>query len=62
MRIGYVLDPEMRRMSRPVPEDLLYQLPPCPRHYRYIEIGDHILLVDRRYRVHDLIHLELNFR
>lgn len=61
MRVGYVLDPDMRRMSRPVPEDLMYQLPPCPRHYRYVVIGGHICLVDRGYRVHDVIHLELNF-
>jgi hypothetical protein len=60
MRIGYVLDPDMRRMARPVPEDLLYQLPPCPRHYRYVVIGGHVCLVDGGYRIHDVIHMELN--
>jgi Ni/Co efflux regulator RcnB len=62
LRVGFVLGPDMRRMAYPVPDDLLYQLPPCPRHYRYVAIGGHICLVDRGYRVHDLIHLEINFR
>ncbi|HLY63444.1 MAG TPA: hypothetical protein VKV95_22105 [Terriglobia bacterium] len=60
MRVGYVLDPEMRRMARPVPQDLLYQLQPPPRHYRYVVIGGHVCLVDEGYRIHDVIHLEAN--
>lgn len=62
LRVGFVLGPDMRRMAYPVPEDLLYELPPCPRHYRYVVIGGQICLVDGGYRVHDLIHLEINFR
>ncbi|HEV2348468.1 MAG TPA: hypothetical protein VG028_01345 [Terriglobia bacterium] len=62
LRVGYVLDPDMRRMCRPVPYDLLQELPPCPRRYRYVVIGGHICLLDRGYRVHDVIHLEVNFR
>lgn len=62
LRVGFVLGPDMRRMAYRVPDDLLYELPPCPRHYRYVVIGGHICLVDRGYRVHDLIHLEINFR
>jgi hypothetical protein len=62
LRIGFVLDRDMRRMSYPVPEDLMHELPPCPRHYRYVVIGGHICLVDGGYRVQDLIHLEVNFR
>lgn len=62
LRVGFVLDRDMRRRAYPVPDDLLYELPPCPPHYRYVVIGGHVCLVDRGYRVHDLIHLEFNVR
>lgn len=62
MRIGYVLDPEMRRMARPIPGDLRYRLAPPPPHYRYVVIGGHVCLVDEGYRIHDVIHMELNLR
>jgi hypothetical protein len=29
--------------------------------YRYVFIGGHACLIDSRYRVHDVIHFELNF-
>ena len=58
---GYVLDPDMRRLSRPAPPDLTRGLGPAPRGYRYVVIGGHVVLVDNGYRVHDAIHLELNF-
>jgi Ni/Co efflux regulator RcnB len=58
---GYVLDPDMRRLSRPAPRDLTRGLGPAPRGYRYIVVGGHVVLVDNGYRVHDAIHLELNF-
>jgi Ni/Co efflux regulator RcnB len=59
IREGYVLTPEMRAGIRPVPRDL--RLPPPPPGYRYVMIGDHIVLVDRGYRIHDVLHFELNF-
>jgi Ni/Co efflux regulator RcnB len=58
---GYMLDPDMRRMSHPAPRDLIRGLGPAPRGYRYIVVGGHVVLVDNEYRVHDAIHLELNF-
>lgn len=60
LRDGYVLDPDMRRMCRPVPEDLAYRLPPPPRDCRYVVIGGHLCLIDRDYRIQDVIHFELN--
>jgi len=57
---GYVLDEDMRRMSRPAPDELTRGLGRAPRGYRYIVIGGHVVLVDSGYRVHDAIHLELN--
>lgn len=58
---GYVLDPDMRRLSRPAPYEMTRSLGPAPRGYRYVVIGGHVVLIDNGYRVHDAIHLELNF-
>jgi hypothetical protein len=58
---GYVLDPDMRRMSRPAPRAMIRGFGVAPRGYRYIIIGGHVLLIDSGYRVHDTIRLELNF-
>jgi hypothetical protein len=57
---GFVLTPEMRRAWRPVPHELLVRLGPCPPGYRYVVIGDHVVLVDSGWRIHDVLHLELN--
>ena len=61
LQVGIVLDRDMRHRIRPVPEELLERLPPCPRHYRYVIIGDHICLIDDGFHVSDVIHFELNF-
>jgi len=61
LRPGYVLDPDMRRMSRPAPYAMIRGLGGAPRGYRYIIIGGHVVLVDSGYRVHDTIRFELNF-
>jgi Ni/Co efflux regulator RcnB len=61
LRPGYVLDNDMRRMSRPAPSDLTRGLGRAPRGYRYIIIGGHVVLVDNGYRVHDSIHLHISF-
>ncbi|MGD0694635.1 MAG: hypothetical protein ABSB82_07240 [Terriglobia bacterium] len=57
---GYVLDADMRRMSRPAPDDMTRGLGRPPRGYRYIVIGGHVILVDSGYRVHDAIHLHIS--
>ena len=61
LRDGYVLDGEMRRRMYPVPADYYRRLPPPPRGYRYVFIGGHAVLIDGGYRVHDVMHFELNF-
>jgi hypothetical protein len=58
---GFVLTPEMRRAFRPGPPDLYRQFPPPPAGYCYVVIGDHVCLVNRSYRIHDVLHFELNF-
>jgi hypothetical protein len=57
---GYVLDDDMRRMSRPAPIEMTRGFGPAPRGYRYVVIGPHVVLIDSGYRVHDAIHFEIN--
>ena len=57
---GYVLDDDMRRMSRPAPIEMMRGFGPAPRGYRYVVIGGHVVLIDSGYRVHDAIHFEVN--
>lgn len=58
---GFVFTPEMRRGYRPVPHDLMVRLGPVPHGYRYVVIGDHVVLVDDGWRIHDVLHFEANF-
>ena len=57
---GYVLDNDMRGMSRPAPPEMTRGLGPAPRGYSYVVIGGHMVLIDGGYRVHDAIHLHIN--
>ncbi|MGH9520844.1 MAG: hypothetical protein ACRD2D_14390 [Terriglobales bacterium] len=61
LRVGVVLQPELRRRIEPVPASLVVLLTPPPPDYRYVALGDHICLVDRGLHVADILHLELNF-
>lgn len=58
IRVGAVLDPDLRRLARPVPADLLGRLPPRPRYLRYMIVGDHVCLIDNRWIVRDVLHFE----
>ena|ERR1035437_8793544 len=60
LRPCYVLDDDMRRISRPAPYEMTRGMSRAPRGYRYVVIGGHVVLVDNAYRVHDAIHFELN--
>jgi hypothetical protein len=61
LRDGYVLDRDMRKRIHSLPRDYYRQLPPAPRGYRYVLLDGHACLIDNDYRVHDVIHFELNF-
>ena len=61
LREGDVLDRDMRRRIHPIPADYYRRLPAPPRGYRYVFIGGHACLIDSDYRVHDVIHFELNY-
>lgn len=58
IQVGAVLDSDLIQLSRPVPQDLLDQLPPRPRYLRYVIVGDHVVLLDRWDTVRDVVHLE----
>jgi Ni/Co efflux regulator RcnB len=58
---GYVVEPRYRRYFHPVPVVLVRELPPPPEGYRYYLFNGNVVLLDGGYRVHDYIHLELNF-
>lgn len=60
LRPGYVLDEDMRRMSRPAPYEMTRDFGRAPSGYRFAIIGGHVVLIDDGYRVHDLIHFEIN--
>ena len=60
LQAGYVLDDDMRRMSRPAPDEMTRGMGRPPRGYRYVVIGGHVVLIDGGYRVHDAIHFEIN--
>jgi len=59
LQVGFVFDRDWQRRCYAVPADLLVELPPPPRHYRYYAIGGHVVLVDRGWRVVDV--LSVNF-
>ena len=58
LQAGFVFDQDWRRRCYAVPSDLLVQLPPPPRHYRYYAIGGHVVLVDRNWRVADVLRVD----
>ena len=43
---GKPLPSQLRRKAYTAPRDLRRQLPPPPRHHRYVVIGQHVALVD----------------
>src|ERR1700747_547959 len=53
LRAGFVFDRDWRARSYDVPSELLVRLPPPPRHYRYVVVGGHVVLIDSGGRVHD---------
>jgi Ni/Co efflux regulator RcnB len=57
--VGFTLDNDWRHRVHPVPADLMAELPPPPVGYRYYVIGGHIVLVDRDWRVADVININL---
>lgn len=59
LRVGVVIDNDIRHRVHPVPADLLATLAPPPAGYRYVVIGGHIVLIDNEWHVHDIININL---
>lgn len=57
---GAVLDRNLRTKVHSAPRELVNQLPPPPKHHRYVAIGGHIGMIDNHYRVKSIIHLHDN--
>jgi Ni/Co efflux regulator RcnB len=57
LQAGRPLDRDLRRRTYAVPSDLRRHLPPAPRDHRYVTIGGHVVLVDGRNVVRDVIHI-----
>jgi len=58
VRVGLVLGPDLQAWARPVPPDLYGRLAPLPRGFRYMIVGDHVVVVDRRWRIRDVNRFE----
>jgi Ni/Co efflux regulator RcnB len=59
LQTGRTLDRDLSRRTYAVPSDLRRHLPPAPRNHRYVTIGGHLVLVDGRNVVRDVIHIHL---
>jgi hypothetical protein len=62
LRVGELLDPDLRSETLPVPPELLQRLPPPAGDYRYLVLDGHLLLVEQKsWNVSDVLHFELDF-
>lgn len=59
LAVGFTLDTDWRQRLHPVPADLMAELAAPPAGYRYYVIGGHVVLVDRDWRVVDVININL---
>lgn len=59
LQTGRPLDRDLQKRTYAVPSDLRRHLPAAPRNHRYVTIGGHVVLVDRRNVVRDVIHIHL---
>ena len=57
LQVGSKLDPELQKRVRTVPADLKRQLAAPAPSYRYVALGGHVALVDKKNQVHDIIHV-----
>ena len=59
LRVGSIIEKDIRPWAYPVPDDLLTQLPSQPRHYRYVIIGEHACIIDASWRLYDVFHFHV---
>ena len=56
LHVGSVVEKDIRQWAYPMQEDLLTQLPSQPRHFRYVNIGNHACIIDAAWRLYDIYH------
>jgi Ni/Co efflux regulator RcnB len=57
LQVGSRLDPELQKMVHTVPSDLRRRLATPAPGYRYVAVGGHVSLIDKKNQVHDIIHV-----
>ena len=57
LQVGSRLDPELQKRVHTVPSDLRRQFAAPAPSYRYVAVGGHVALVDKKNQVHDIIHV-----
>jgi Ni/Co efflux regulator RcnB len=57
LQVGSRLDPQLQKRVHPVPSDLRRQLAAPAPNYRYVAVGGHVTLLDKKNQVHDIIHV-----
>jgi hypothetical protein len=57
LKVGVVLDNDIRDRVRPAPQDLSDRLPPPPPEHRYVAVGGKVGLVDKNFQVKALIQV-----
>lgn len=57
VRVGVVLDNDIRDRVHPAPPELAARLAPPPPDHRYVAVGGKVGLVDKDYRVKAVINL-----
>ncbi len=60
LREGAPLDKDLRKKVHPAPPELTRRLPPPPPAHRYVAIGGHVGLIDNKFQVKGVIHLNDN--
>ena len=59
--IGFRIGPEVAPYYRPIPYDLARRMPLPPRGYKYVMLGNRIVLLDNRNTVRDTFSFQFNF-
>ena len=57
LKVGVVLDNDLRDRVRPAPEELTNRLAPPPPDHRYVAVGGHVGLIDKNFQVKAVVNV-----
>jgi Ni/Co efflux regulator RcnB len=57
LQVGSKMDPALQKQVHTLPVDLRRQLAAPAPSYRYVAVGGHVALIDKKNQVHDIIHV-----